>query len=87
MYIREADAFLNSSHRLIIMIRRHARLMQQPVFDRQPVHAEEFTRIVCGGNQHCVERVARDEYFERPDTTSSGQVRVFRGRRPRNREK
>ena len=46
----------------------HARLRQQPVFDRQPVHAGEFTRVVRGENQLRVERVARDENVERPDS-------------------
>ena len=49
---------------------KHARLRQQPVFDRQPVHAGEFTRVVRGGNQLRVERVARDELVERPDSVA-----------------
>lgn len=52
------------------------RLRQQPVFDRQPVHAGEFTRVVRGGNQLCVERVARDEHVERPDSVARLLQRV-----------
>ena len=54
----------------------HARLRQQPVFDRQPVHAGEFTRVVRGENQLRVERVARDEHVERPDSVARLLQRV-----------
>lgn len=62
---------------------RHGWLQQQPVFDGQPVHAGEFTRVVRGGNQLRVERVERDEHVERPDSAARLLRRVSHpGRTP-----
>ncbi len=50
--------------------------MAIPSPSSKPIYAGEFTRVVRGGNQLRVERVARDEHVERPDSVARLLQRV-----------